>query len=440
MVQQDVEAATISTRERDRERPCSVLFLAPQFSPCVGGSEVAALREAQALRARGHDVRVLTIRWNATWPQEEMLEGVPVKRIGGLFLHGRLRVRFGAKWLAEALLWLELLRCRRTYEVIHVRLLGWTIRPTLVAAWMAGKPLIIRLSGAGNAQDAGARSGVAPRLYAGTLDPESPFLRVPFVPTGGDINDLLASQWLAPWTLWLLRRRNVTFTAISTRIRSQLIQYGFRPEQIVLLPNGIDPDAYIATASQVRARAQRQGSGPPLVLCIANYQYQKGPDILLHAWQNVHAFVPSARMLLVGTGELRDQLERLAGALGLSEYVQFIGPLEDVRLILARSDIFVLPSRHEGLPNALLEAMAAGLPCVATRVSGSEDLIVDGESGLLVPPEDPYALATALLLLLRDHERARAMGEAGRERVTQAFQHRQLIERLRELYAAVLAR
>jgi glycosyltransferase involved in cell wall biosynthesis len=412
--------------------PVSVVFLAGQFFPLQGGAEVATLREAKALRARGHDIRVLTLRLRADWPRTDVVEGIPVHRIGGLFVRGKLRTRFGAKWLPEALLWLELVRTRRTYAVMHLRHLGVMTRPALLAALMTGKPVIARISGRG--PDAPARHGQPLRLYAGDLNSDAPFLVTHDMPRNGDIEDLRHANWLGDLTLRLLRQRLVTFVATSTRIRADLMHLGYRSERIQVLPSAVDAGAYQETALQVRAHAAHDSE--PIVVCVAHLRYEKGLDILLHAWQTVHAYMPAARLVLAGHGPLEPQLRSMAMALDVSEHVQFAGMIHDVRSMLAKGDVFVLPSRHEGLPNALLEAMASGLPCIATRVSGSEDVIVDGFSGLLVPPEDPGALASALLALLGDRQRARAMGEAGRQRIIGAFNQVELTERLERLYAA----
>lgn len=415
--------------------PVSVVFLTGQFHPVQGGSEVAALREAKALRARGHDVRVVTLRWKTSWPRDDVIEGVPVRRIGGLFLRGRLRSRFGAKWLVEALLWLELVRSRDSYDVMHLRMLRELARPALLAARLARKPVIARVANSGRGPDRPVRRDQPFRLFAGDLDPRSPFLVCRDMSRNGDLDDLRHSQWLAGLTLRLLRHRRVTFMATSTRIRSDLIRYGFRPEKIAVLPTCVDLDAFQETAQRVRTRAAADGA--PVVLCVGHYRYEKGLDILLHAWRHVHARVPGVQLVLAGQGQLEPQLREMCAALRLNDCVRFAGMIYDVRSVLAEADVFVLPSRYEGLSNALLEAMASSLPCVATRVSGSEDVIVDGENGLLVPSEDPDALASALLALLTDRERARAIGEAGWRRIAQSYNQPQMTERLGRLYAAV---
>lgn len=416
------------------EAPLAVLFVTTQFLPEVGGTEVVTHRDARALRARGVDARVATLRLRQAWPAAEELDGVPVRRVGGLFLRGKLRLRFGAQWIAESLLWWDLIRHRRTYDAVHLRYLCTLARPAVIASLLTRKPLLIRVGTAGTGDAVPVGDGQETALLAGTLDPALPFLKIPARSwAGGDVDSLKRAQKGAWLTLRLLRRRNVTFVALSTRIRSYLIENGLRPEQIVILPNGVDPHAYTAVANAVRDRFATSQPAPTIA-CVARYRYQKGLDVLLHAWQTVRSRVPGARLALIGGGALHAQLVAMADALGVRDSVDFVDLMSDVRPALARSDGFVLPSRYEGMPNALIEAMAAGLPCVATRVSGSEDLIVDGISGRLVPTNDPDALAAALIRVLADRAFARGIGEAARERIALTFNQRALMEQAIALY------
>jgi glycosyltransferase involved in cell wall biosynthesis len=416
-------------------QPLSILFVTWQFYPIVGGAEVRTLREARALQARGHQVRVLTLRLKRSLAAKETIEGVPVQRIGGLFVRGRLRLRFGAQWIPEWLLLRELLRSRHSYDLVHLRTLSGLARPAALAALFTGKRLFIRLGGAGPSYDQSVRLGAETTLCPGPLDPTLPFLKVESRSwVGGDLDTLRRTQLLANLTLRLLKRCGGVFIAISTRIQNELQGIGVRPEQIALLPNSIDLEHYREQALSVNARLAAQPTETLKAVCISRFNYVKGLDVLIQAWRGVHAALPKARLQLVGGGRLRPQLEALAAALHLSQSIEFVDLVRDVRPFLAEADLFVLPSRFEGMPNALLEAMACGLPCIATHVSGSEDLIVDGESGRLVTPGDPESLSKALLALLSDRAQAQAYGAAAYQRVQQCFQEDMLIGQLLGLY------
>src|SRR5205823_7010869 len=145
------------------------------------------------------------------------------------------------------------------------------------------------------------------------------------------------------------------------------------------------------------------------------------------------------QLLVVGDGPLRETLVRQAGSLGLAESVRFTGALADVRVPLAAMDVFVLPSHAEGMSNALLEAMAARRPVVATAVGGTHE-VLDGGAGVLVPPGNPGRLASEIMKLLADPARAARLGEAARRRVEQRFDARAMAQQLEALYAERLAR
>ena len=176
----------------------------------------------------------------------------------------------------------------------------------------------------------------------------------------------------------MLRRSKLTILAVSRRIRNELLEEGFRPQHIELLPTGIETEAYGDSLAEVEARASAHAS-PQVVLCVAKYRFQKGLDFLLHAWSLVQQQVSGAQLWLSGGGPLQSQLEAMIRDLGLTQSVRLLGQSKNVPSLLGQVDVFVLPSRYEGMSNALLEAMAAGLPCVATEVSGSEENIVPGQ-------------------------------------------------------------
>jgi len=146
------------------------------------------------------------------------------------------------------------------------------------------------------------------------------------------------------------------------------------------------------------------------------------------------------RLLLVGEGPLQSKLERIATELGIQDSVEFLGLRMDVVDLLQRAWGFVLPSRWDGMPNALLEAMACGLPCVATRVSGSEDIIAHGVNGLLVEPEQPAEMAQALQCIIEDTNVAQRLAKAGRATILRDYQLLSIAEHYLALYRRLLGK
>jgi glycosyltransferase involved in cell wall biosynthesis len=174
-----------------------------------------------------------------------------------------------------------------------------------------------------------------------------------------------------------------------------------------------------------------------VILFVGRLAHQKGVDVLLEAFRSVREAEPGCRLVLVGDGPMRAQLEEYTRAAGLQDDVHFAGVVEDPAIFTRAADLFAIPSRYEGLPNSLLEAMSCGLPSVATRVSGSEDIIRHGENGLLVEPEDAEGLAAAITALASDPVQAADMGVRARETVLQDFSIDSVARRCIELYHEV---
>lgn len=165
---------------------------------------------------------------------------------------------------------------------------------------------------------------------------------------------------------------------------------------------------------------------------------QKAPLDVIEAAGRLLREAPGARVLIVGDGPLRATVEERCRALEIDDRVVFTGLRPDVPDLLAASDVLVLASLWEGLPRVIPQAMAAGLPVVATAVAGNAEAVIDGVTGLLVPPRDPAALAAATAALLADGDRARALGAAGRARVDEFSVHR-MVDDIEALYARLLA-
>jgi glycosyltransferase involved in cell wall biosynthesis len=179
----------------------------------------------------------------------------------------------------------------------------------------------------------------------------------------------------------------------------------------------------------------------PVIGTVGRLEERKGHALLLAAARTMRALAPEGRpqIVLVGDGPLRAPLGAQAAALGIAADVVFLGALADVRPALAAMDVFVLPSRAEGMSNALLEAMAAARPIVATAVGGTGEVLDTDRTGVLVPAEDAEALAAAVLGLLAEPVRAARLGAAARRAVEDRFGSHRMIGRLEQLYSERLA-
>jgi glycosyltransferase involved in cell wall biosynthesis len=176
----------------------------------------------------------------------------------------------------------------------------------------------------------------------------------------------------------------------------------------------------------------------PLAGIIARLNPQKGHTYLVTAFAKVVGSLPEARLLIVGDGNLRGDLERQTRELRITRQVTFTGWRDDIPRIMAALNLLILPSLWEGFGLVLLEAMMIGKPIVASRVSAIPEIVVDGVTGLLVPPRDPEALAKAIIALLQDKERADVMGRAGQERVKRYFSVDRMVQQTETLYGELV--
>lgn len=232
------------------------------------------------------------------------------------------------------------------------------------------------------------------------------------------------------------------FIAVSDYVRRSAITFlGIPPARAQVIYNAVDPKDFEPTERSGRLRAELGiGMNDPVVLCVARLDPQKGLRYLIDATPALVSRFPSLRVLLVGGGPpaIRDSLVKLAERSGVAAHVMFLGIQPNVQDYLQLCDVFVLPSLYEGLGIALVEAMAAGRPCVATRVGAIPEVVDEGRSGMLVSPGDPAGLATAITRLLEAPALRREMGEGGRRIVLERFNVHRNIQELEELYRRVL--
>jgi glycosyltransferase involved in cell wall biosynthesis len=200
-------------------------------------------------------------------------------------------------------------------------------------------------------------------------------------------------------------------------------------ERIANIANGIDLSRFAAGATNPRLPGSRR-----VITTVANLRPGKGHDVLLNAAARVARRIPDVQFQIVGDGSERRQLEQQAATLRISAQVSFLGHRGDVPAILQHSDVFAFPSFMEASPNAVIEAMAAGLPIVATRVGGIPELIEDGRNGLLVPPGDDRALAAGLLRLIERPQLAARVADAARQTVDARFSFDRMVGEFQELF------
>jgi len=238
---------------------------------------------------------------------------------------------------------------------------------------------------------------------------------------------------------WVVNRFTDAIVANSEAVRADAVaSEGLSPEAVLVIHNGIDAGRYLTPRDPELRRSLAPGDGP-VAIVVANFIHYKGHGYFLEAWAEVCRQFPGATALLVGDGPLRAHYEAEAVERGLGARVRFLGSRTDVPRLLAAADLLVHPSLEEGFSNALLEAMAAGLPVVATTVGGNAEAVRDGSTGHLVPPRDSAALAAAVLEVFSRPDRGRSLGDAGRRRILQHFELSGMVRQYEELYLRLLA-
>lgn len=227
----------------------------------------------------------------------------------------------------------------------------------------------------------------------------------------------------------LIASRVGRYIAVSQAVAKRLIQKLRLPERKVQVIHNCVP----AASDPIHYRPSERAS-QPVVLTVARLDEQKGHHYLLEAAVQV----PEAQFVLAGDGPLRASLEAQARALGVERQVRFLGYRKDISDLLAKCDVFVLPSLYEGLPLSILEAMWAGKPVIATQIGGSDEAVIAGETGILIPPADPDALATAIRTILADPSLAQRLASAGRARVEQEFSAKKMVQQVTHIYDELL--
>lgn len=406
------------------------------FLPLIGGAETQTFAQSASLHERGCPATIVTFRYDKTWPAREEIGDVPVIRVAGTLLGGREKLpRFLQKLLfllANLVLGWTLWRHRHRYDVLQVCQVSLLTLPAALVCRITGKRLVIVVVSSGSSESVRSHNDVS--LIAGPLDATMPWLKVDGQTwVDGDLEALEGKgKFILKLIRSLLQSIRAEVVVLSSRMKSYLVSHDFYLSGVHHISNGVDTQRFQYIHSSNFSDEQYR-----TVVCVSKLRYEKGIDVLLQAWRLVREQYPQARLILVGSGPLETQLERMAEALEITDSIEFAGLQSDVAAQLHRGSIAVLPSRWEGMPNALLEAMACGLACIATRVSGSEDAIDHGINGLLVEPEDYQGMAQALLTLLCDPVLVEKYGQAARATAEKDYSLEHIVDSYIALYQRI---
>ena len=246
-------------------------------------------------------------------------------------------------------------------------------------------------------------------------------------------------EWYSPLQWRIKRRITLGSAALVANSRAgaeyAALRMGVRSSSVQVVHNGM---RFPQSMDEVRQRRAARTDREFRVLFVGRLVDHKNLPCLMRAFETVVATLPHARLDIVGDGPDRTATEALAASLGVASRVAFHGEQTDVSPYLAAADVFVCSSHREGLSNAIMEAMGAGLPVIASRVGGNSELVIHEETGLLFPPDDHESLAAKLIELAHDPARSRALGEAGHARVRRHHDPRRMAEELERIYERCL--
>jgi glycosyltransferase involved in cell wall biosynthesis len=341
--------------------------------PVVGGLERQAHELSKVLLEKGVDVQVLSSKFNPDDAKFEIVEDIPVYRIPLSKL----------KWFRFLqspiyLLW-TLFKRRNTYDVIHLHQFGWFCLFGIISAKLLSKPTITKLPNVAERGIPGLQSSKVGRIM---------------------LSILLSSD---------------AIVAMSRESVSELEAVDFPLSRALLTPNGIRNNHKIIKDNSLQFLHE------PRIVFVGRLMQQKGIEDLLYAWQMLMHKSVGAKLEIWGEGPIRQDMESLSMMLGISDSVQFFGHVDDVINKLPNMDIFVLPSYIEGNSNAILEAMLAGLPIVATRVGGTAMQVGKAGAEFLFEPKDRVSLSLILEKLINNPALRESMGNKMKARVKEYF-------------------
>lgn len=229
--------------------------------------------------------------------------------------------------------------------------------------------------------------------------------------------------------------------AVSNYTAQSIIkEYHISSKKVEIIPNAVDTKKFNLKIDDYEMRKKWNILSEPVLLSVGRLDYHKGIEYLVKSFSKIVNDIPDAKLLIVGEGPLKNHILSLVHKLNLRKSVTLVGRVdeEDIPKVYAASNLVVLPSLMEGFGIVLLEAMASGKPCVATRVGGVEDAVINGETGLLVPSADSYALYHAIYTLLTDGKLSKEFGTAGRKRVEEYFTWDKIARRTVDVYKEMI--
>ncbi len=386
----------------------------PIFPPRYGGGTIQAITLAKELRSRGVDIFFVALTDDPSQRGEAIFEGFEVHfvQIADLDVYIESRSSIPEKLKLLLKIYSKMYSLRKRYSILHIQGLAYPYSSLSILAGLLGKRSIAKVSMLQEVafSDCGRLFGRMSRLSARRLD---------------------------------------RLVAISSMIRRAAVDSGIDGSMVEFVPNAVDVEKYFPLPGPERAalKSSLGITGKPVVTFVGAITYRKGVDGLVSLWPDIAAGFPDSVLVLIGP---RSEEEGVSGdrfcfeeATGMvrehnmESRVLFKGRVDNVAEYLQVSDLFVFPSTMEGMPNVVLEAMACGVPAIAYRVSGVEDVIEDGENGLLLDVGDTEGFRSAVSQLLGSGDKRGLFGKNALETIRGGFTYREIADRYIEIYRSL---
>lgn len=388
------------------DRQIRLCIVSPLFHPNIGGPGRQAYTMASELNNRGITLMVITRKLDIEIPD------LDVK------IH-RVRTPMPQRYTLSEFTFLNFLISAFFSLGMMVRLFQWRKRFDIVQFYGASLPLLISLPLLKilKKKIVAKLSGAKPGMEAGSFEG---FILKPFLSRVFSLVD--------------------NFIIMSDELKHRLLVENYPETKVVKIPNGVDIKLFspFDTEKREKLRKDFEISDKKVFVYAGRLVDGKGLDLLLEAVKLIMDKDKTVYLLLLGEGPIKTRLEDKASSLGISDNVYFRGNVDNVYEYLNMSDIFVFPSFSEGMPNSLLEAMACGLPVIASRIGGVVDVVEDGKSGILFEPGDVSGLASAMVRLLRDEELRQRLGTEARKRIVDNFSIDRVADEYIKLYKKLI--
>lgn len=377
-----------------------VCFLITDFDAPTGGVQSHTRRLIEGLSKQGVKLSVCARNYHRR-PRNEVNNGVIIHRTP--VPRTSLRASNSALYLADGFAWL--LRNRDRFDVLHCQQMFGPAMLGLFAKQLLGKPVVVRVTSTGD------------------LGEVRHIRRMPF----------------ARFRLRQLRAVDC-WVALTSAMRDEILTLGVLPERVRIIPNStaIPTDAGFAPGIHERYRTALGIDYPKMAVFAGRLSEEKGLDVLLRAWARLCPTHSEAHLVILGSGgrfrNVEEDLRQLCQSLQLEERVHFLGHVSNVMDYLLAADLFVLPTRAEGMSNSLVEAMAAGVPIVTTDIPANLDLVEHERNALLTEPGDDQGLAAAILRILKDDALALRLAQAARQEAERNLSLETMVDRYLNIY------